>query len=92
MGVRRRALVPKPRSFYHYFPIIPRLILQWANQEQAQIMKDYVASQDGLLFSQTNHVSDFWNGRLYEDLRHAGYFSVRISCCIFLVGVMAINS
>lgn len=82
--IRRRALVPKPKSFHYYVPIIPRLILQWANQEQAQIMKDYSVERENLTFSQMTHVSDFWNGRLYEDLKDAGYFPVcnSGSCCV----------
>lgn len=73
--IRRRALIPRPQSFYYYIPLTPRLLLQWANPTQAQTMIDYVQLR-GDTYSNTNVLSDFWGGRIYEDLRRADLFQV----------------
>ena len=72
---RARDAIQKPRKQCNYFPLIRRLLLQYANPERSELMQTYVREQPEFTYSQVDQISDCWTGKLYEELRHNGVFS-----------------
>ena len=83
-GPRRRTLVRKPRKTFFYFPIIPRLLLQYANPDRFKLMQRYVSEQT--IYSQTRVVSDFCSGKLCEDLKMREYFQDSRAIALSIMG------
>lgn len=50
---------------YHYFPIIPRLLIQWSNPGTAKLMKEYPRSC--IAEAQTGVITDFWDADLFRN-------------------------
>ncbi|KAI5810879.1 hypothetical protein DFH27DRAFT_596769 [Peziza echinospora] len=65
LRARDRAL--KPRKSFFYFPIIPRLLLQYANTERVKALATY-AKQREKYYSETHVLTDYWNRRLREEV------------------------
>lgn len=59
----------QPRKFFFYFPIIPRLLIQWANPERAQIFKTFGEETHHLNFTEVDRIHDFWGSRLHERIK-----------------------
>ena len=81
---RPRTLIRKPRKTFFYFPIIPRLRLQYANADRSKLMQDYVSNQP--VYVETDLIGDFWSGKLYEDLKIGGYFEDQRTIALTFTG------
>ena len=60
-----------PRATFDYIPLIHRLRLQFSSVRRAQILTEYPAAC-AKEYSETNILTDVWNGRLIGHLRARG--------------------
>ena len=80
--VRQDRLQLKPRKTFTDFPITPRLLLQYASPKRATEVNTYAytkygtnaAENETILYSNREALTDFWSGRLCENLYNKQWF------------------